>query len=379
MDRIIKVGYLIDTISTETAGTEKQLLETIRRLERRRFEPMLMCLWESEWMRHNALPCMCLILGYQGFIKASFPRVVKRLGSLIRDYNIDIIHTFFEDSIFVALLTKIISRRPAVLLSSRRDIGLGAKNRPWYHSLYRLVLPFANRCFDGIIANSEQVSRYVSGKENVEQQKIKVIHNGIDIPDHHSGQSCVLEFDQENIWIGMVANLTPVKRHDVLLKAVSALHQRAPSLKFKASLLGSGPERQKLEELAKKLGIEALIHFEGAVKDVPFYLYNIDVGVLCSDREGLSNAILEYMGCGLPVVATGVGGNAELVDHQNGILIPPGDHLALADALEKLITKPHLRSQMGEVSLQKIKDNFSWKKTMTTLENYYISFFSHHS
>ncbi len=324
-------------------------------------------------MRNNTLPCDCRVLGYRGFLKANFLKVIRKLADLIHEHEINILQTFFEDSIFVGLLGKTISRSPVVLLSSRRDIGLGLKNRPWYHSLYRLVLPLVNRYFDGIITNSERVKRYVSAKERVNPEKIKVIYNGIDIPYAPSTNPLLFLSIPETTWIGVVASLTPVKRHDVLLRAISELHRKNSDLDFKVLLLGDGPERQKLKQLANSLRIKDRIHFEGAVKNVFDYLYNIDIGVLCSDREGLSNAIMEYMACGLPVIATSVGGNVELVDERNGVLIPPDDHLALADALERLITQPELRKQMGKASLKKIRDNFSWQKTMTTLEAYYSS------
>jgi len=324
-------------------------------------------------MRNNTLQCDCRVLGYQGFLKANFPIVIKRLADIIQDHDVNILQTFFEDSIFVGLLGKIISRSPVVFLSSRRDIGLGLKNRPWYHSIYRLILPCVYRHFNGIIANSEQVKRYVSANERVGMEKIEVIYNGIDIPERPSTCPLLFNSNPEAIWVGVVASLTPVKRHDLFLKAVAELQKRGSRPNLKVVFLGEGPEKDKLLNMCSKFGIERLIHFEGAVKNVFDYLYNIDIGVLCSDREGLSNAIMEYMACGLPVIATSVGGNGELVDERNGILIPPGDHLALADALERLITRPELRKQMGKASLEKIRDNFSWQKTMITLESYYSS------
>src|SRR5688572_6187336 len=121
----MKIAFIIDTISCDTAGTQKQLLETIRRLNRNEFEPELICLWESRWMTSNTLPCPCTVLGYRGFIKTDFPNVVRRLANLISSRKIDIVQSFFEDSIFVAALGATFARPRPILLSSRRDIGLG--------------------------------------------------------------------------------------------------------------------------------------------------------------------------------------------------------------------------------------------------------------
>src|SRR4051794_6687562 len=106
----MKIAYLIDTIATGTAGTQKQLLEIIRRLDPAEFEPQLICLWESPWMAANPLPCRCTVLGYRGFLKPNFPSVVRKLAAVIDADSIDVIQTFFEDSIFVAALGTALAR-----------------------------------------------------------------------------------------------------------------------------------------------------------------------------------------------------------------------------------------------------------------------------
>ncbi len=307
----------------------------------------------------------------------SFVGVVRRLVKNIKERQIDIVQTFFEDSIFIGFFGKIISNQPLLLLSSRRDIGLGKDNQPWYHSLFSIALPWVNRYFDAIIANSEQVRLYVSKREKVSLGKIKVIHNGVLIPDPPSKTRLVISSQDTIVKIGLVASLTPVKRHDVLIKALAELVCRSLRHSFQVYLLGDGPERGHLNNLVSEFALQEHIHFVGAVKDVASYLYDFDIGVLCSDREGLSNAILEYMANGLPVVATAVGGNIELVDEKNGICVPPGDFIALADALQVLINDAQLRKKLGGGSLQKIQQFFSWEKSMAELENYYLDFIEH--
>jgi len=372
IDGKINVAYLIDTISCDTAGTQKQLLEIIRRIDLDRFDPCLICLWRSEWMVLNELPCACIVLGYQGFIKKSFPGVVSRLVKAVADRKLHIIQTFYEDSIFIGFFAKILVRGPLVLLSSRRDIGLGRENQPWYHSLFALALPKVNRYFNGILANSEQVSLYVAKKEKTDLAKIKVIRNGIDIPPKPLELPLLFSKESGEIWLGIVASLTPVKRHDVLIKAIAELCSRGVNLNFRVLLLGEGPEYSNLIKMVAELNLQDHICFGGVVQDVVPYLYHIDIGILCSDREGLSNAILEYMACRLPVVASSVGGNVELVDADNGICFPPGDHLALALALQKLLEDSTLRKKLGAGSIKKIRESFSWDKSMSELEDYYI-------
>ena len=371
------MAYLIDTIASDNAGTEKQLIETIRRIDRTSFEVSLICLWESDWMRNNKLPCPCLVLGYQGFFSLSFPIVIRRLAQIVAEKRIQIIQTFFEDSIFVAWIGSLFTKQRTVLLSSRRDMGLGNQNQPWYHKIYTLLLPFVNKRFTGIIANSKQVRKYAARREKISVNKIKVIYNGVTIPERPRYIPSIFRKNDGDIWIGLVASLTPVKRHDLLIKAYTIIKTAIPKSKIQILFLGEGKERDKLENLVKRLQVEKNIHFAGVVKDVAAYLYQLDIGVLCSDREGLSNAILEYMACALPVVATKVGGNTELVDKENGICVLPDDVEALAKALSQLIENEDMRKKMGTASLAKTKRYYSWHRSMAELESYYKTLVVH--
>ena len=153
MHKPIKISYLIDTIISDKAGTEKQLLEIIRRLDRKVFEPSLVCLSSSPWMEKNALPCPFYDLRYKGFINTGFPGVLLRLARYIQEQDISIVQTFFEEPIMVAIIGAKLARKKPILLSSRRDIGLGQEH-PWYHSIFKVLRPYVNRGLDGIVVNS---------------------------------------------------------------------------------------------------------------------------------------------------------------------------------------------------------------------------------
>ena len=371
----ISIAHIIDTIETDTAGTQKQLIEIIKRLDKNKFDSYLICLWESAWMRVNKLPCDTVVLGYKGFLKANFLKVVRRLSQVLGDKKIDIIQTYFEDSIFVSYLGAMVSKRKPVLLTSRRDIGLGS-GRPWYHSIYRIVLPFVNMSFDGMVVNSLEVKRIVSRREIVPDRKIKVIPNGIELPAKNESEPNIFSKVKGDVWIAVAASLTPVKRLDVFLEAISKIIVIRPDISFQALILGDGPERSKLLDLAQDLNIGSRVHFVGAVKNVVAYLQRSDIGVLCSDREGLSNAILEYMACGLPVIASDAGGNIELVDSSNGALFARGDANALAIELAALATNNEERERKGKRSLERIRTCYSWERTIGALEGYYGAWIS---
>jgi glycosyltransferase involved in cell wall biosynthesis len=368
----MNVAFLIDTIETDTAGTQRQLLETIRRLGSRGFRCTLICLYESAWMRSNPLPCETICLGYRGLISLSILPVLRRLRSALAKRDIEVLQTFFEDSIFVAWLATLLWKRRPTLLSSRRDIGLGTGNQPWYHGVFRALLPLVNRSFDAIVVNSERVKDFVAKRESTRRSKIVVQYNGVELPPPAvDSKPAVFGADSKRIWIAFVASLTPVKRHDVFLMALRELLDALPSLPVHAVILGDGPMRAQLSRQAEQLGISGSVHFEGACKDVTPYLKHAHIGVLCSDREGLSNAILEYMANSLPVVATHVGGTPELVCEANGILVPPNDPQALYHALALLCTDEEMRKSRGNESRRIVEERFSWSASLDTLTDCY--------
>lgn len=368
----IRIAYLIDTISSDKAGTEKQLLNIVNQINKNMFEVVLVCLHETRWMRENSIPVRCINLGYKGIFKTNIFGVVRRLAALIDQEKFDIMQTFFEESIYVALLGRTFSRHKPVLLSSRRDLGLGV-DEPFYHMFFKGIKPLVMKLYDGIVVNAEAVKGHVIRYEAVRASKVAVILNGLDIPESLQEMPSTMQAHPGSIWIGIVANLKPIKRIDLFIDALACLKHRFEDVNIHGIVLGDGHLLGMLESKAKESGIGDRLHLAGACSNVNDYLQHIDIGVLCSDKEGLSNAILEYMANGLPVVATAVGGNSELVDGRNGICVPPGDATAIADALAVLIGSPELRKTMGDQSLQKVRNNHVWSKVMPQWENFYTS------
>lgn len=365
--------YLIDTMACDTQGTQKQLLETIRRLDRSRWVPHLVCLWESPWMRNADLPCPVHVLGHTGFLKPELPRVLWRLRRLFRDLDVDLVHILFDEAIFVGWLAAGPASRLPVLVSSRRDMGLGAANQPWYHRLFPYVLPLVNRRFAGILANAEMVRQYASERERTPPAKFEVIRNGVDLPETRAGmvRDGVSTDPAGGVNVAIVASLTAVKRHDLLLQAWAQLPRPVLALRPRLHVFGDGPLQGALEAQARALNIDSQITFAGAVADVSDRLERMDLAVLCSDREGLSNAILEAMACGLPVVATDVGGNRELVDAGCGLLVPSGDPAALSRALAALMRDANRRRRLGAGARARVAAEFSWDQAMARLTFWY--------
>jgi glycosyltransferase involved in cell wall biosynthesis len=144
----------------------------------------------------------------------------------------------------------------------------------------------------------------------------------------------------------MVANFSPVKRHDMLLQALTQVREKLPDVR--CLLIGDGVLRVTVEGMAQQMGLSEMVVFFGSRSDVPDLLPAIDVFALTSDSESFSNAIVEAMALGKPVVATDCGGPAEsVVEGETGFLVPPGQPVILAEKITLLLQSPILAQQMG--------------------------------
>jgi glycosyltransferase involved in cell wall biosynthesis len=164
--------------------------------------------------------------------------------------------------------------------------------------------------------------------------------------------------------IGIVARLDPVKNHASLLRAMRHVIDTYSDATL--LVIGDGPLRKKLEELATDLGLGRGIRFLGMRDDVPALLGALDVLVLCSLSEGLSVSLIEECAAGKPTVATAVGGNAEVVEHgRTGLLVFPGDAGALADAIIALLDDPQRASRLGQAARRKFLAEFTLERMVS--------------
>jgi glycosyltransferase involved in cell wall biosynthesis len=229
---------------------------------------------------------------------------------------------------------------------------------------------------DRILVNSESAKQSVVKKERVDPKDIDVIPNGIDVTKftyseeerHVNRQAFGLKADE--CCVGIIANMSrPVKRVDIFLKAAAEVYKHEKNTIF--LVVGDGYLKDELEKLTKILGIESRTQFLGLQKEVIPYLASFDIGVCTSDSEGFSNAILEYMAMGLPVVATNVGGNKEVVQNEiNGFLVNPNDPEAVAESILKIIKNGELKEKMSQNSLRMVR-HYSWENKIKEIERYY--------
>lgn len=282
-------------------------------------------------------------------------RYLAQLNNKILNMLPDIVHTYFFWSIIYGRLLKM-KGRINVLVENREDEGFN-----WGLHEY-LLLRMTKYLPDKIICVSEAVKKVVQERERMEESRISVINNGVDANHGSSGLQAVtrreLGFQEENLVIGMVANCNrPVKGVGNFLDVVPAIVSAVPSARF--IFVGGGNEEKALREKARMLGIEPYLVFVGYTKEIHRYYEIMDISVLNSFSEGLSLTLLESMGYGIPVVATRVGGNPELVvEGETGYLVPVNNRSLLADRIVKLLVNPELRRSMGEEGRRRIDRKF---------------------
>jgi glycosyltransferase involved in cell wall biosynthesis len=354
----LNIAFIIDEIGVSTAGTEKHLLSLINSLSRSSFKPFLVVLRSSEYLRNNPTSCPSHVLGIQKLFSCKSIKQGVKLCIFLRENSISIAHIFFNDSsIFAPFFCKL--ARSKVILS-RRDLGFN-------YTPKQLLLLKLNRLFiDYVIVNSKAVKKIVCTKERwASVKKVKVIHNGVNfkklmkvVP---SGLRSQLNIPPKAHIVGIVANLNPWKRHEDLIEAFCYVHDKKPESQL--VIVGDGILEESLRKKAENLGLKQAVHFLGALENVIPVVQEFSVGVLCSETEGFSNAILEYMACGKPVVATITGGNVEIIEHGiNGFLVPVGDIKSLAFRILTLLNDKAIRHKFGNAGIYKVQSEFAFEK-----------------
>lgn len=330
-------------------GSERQMTEIARALDRSRFEPHVGCFiaegLRARELREAGVPI--LHLPVESFKSPAAVGGARRLARYVREKNIEIVHAFdYPMNVFAIPVARYFSHTAA--LSSQR--GHRDLTPPFYLRLLRMTDAMA----DGIVVNCDFLKRHLEQDYAVAPERIHLCYNGIDLetfsrePDDRSGQV---------LTIGTACALRPEKSLATLLEgfAVAAKENTA-----RLAIIGDGPELDPLRRRAAELGIAALVDFHPATHDVAGWLRRLDIFVLPSRTEALSNSLMEAMACGCASIASNVGGNPELIRHeQTGLLFEAGDAQGLAAALGTLIANEPLRRQLADAGHDFIHQNFS--------------------
>ncbi len=369
-DRSARLAPLVVHVvhSFGTGGLENGLVNLINRTPPERYRHAILCLTESgvfEERLEGEVPVMALH-ARPGHSFAEYAKIRRALAA----WRPAIVHTRNLSALEAQIPARLVPGAHRVHGVHGRDVfDLEGRNRK-YNLLRRAIRPLVQR----YTAVSRDLARWLVETIGVPPHKVVQIYNGVDqerFTPHGSDAGDRLPdgfLPPDALVIGTVGRLAAVKDQVTLIRAFARLVGQLPNEmagSLRLVLVGDGPERAALEGLVRELSLGERVWLAGDQSDVPEWLRTFDIFVLPSLGEGISNTILEAMATGLPVVATRVGGNPELVTpEESGLLVPPGDSDALAGALARLVGDGGLRQAMGEAGLARVRRDFHWERTV---------------
>jgi glycosyltransferase involved in cell wall biosynthesis len=361
--RPVRACFLIDELAL--AGTESQLLALVRRFDRRKVQPVLALLKaDPEAGPDPIADCPVVHLGVRKLCRPATVAKLWRFARWLRREQIDVLQLYSPDSTYFGAPAGRLAGVPHVLRVRNNCNHWMTGTDRWLGRRY-------NRLVTGTLTNCEAAQQAVLRDEGPDPASVTVLANGVDLERFDDIPSWNCWQRPQGEWrVGVVANLRPVKGLDVFLAAAADLAATNPGLTF--HLAGAGPLRPALEQQARSLGLEDRVRFRGAVADIPAFLASIDVAVLPSHAEGMSNALLEYLAAGRPVVATAVGAAPDLIEHgKHGLLVPPGSAERLADAVRALLLLPEQAAVMAASARQRVRERHSRAAMIERFERFY--------
>ncbi|MCK5091199.1 MAG: glycosyltransferase family 4 protein [Gammaproteobacteria bacterium] len=300
---------------------------------------------------------------------SSFDRkVIRQIQAAIDKYSIDILHAHDFRSDMFGLICAKLSKKP-IVSTCHGWIANNIKGKI-YISLDKIILRFFNRIISVSDAMRQQL--VCSG---VNLQKIKVIRNALVVENYQPDRG-KQEFRNElglGLNINIIANigrLSPEKGQDIFLRSAAEVVSKCKNVCF--VLIGKGPEKEKLEKMAKDLGISQYVVFTGYRSDMHSIYNSVDLVVQSSFTEGMPNVILESLLMGVPVLATRVGGTVEIVSHENtGYLIDPYSQRQLTNGIMNYMSDSKRHRVMAENGRDFVARNFDHKVRIDQLMNLY--------
>ncbi len=293
-------------------------------------------------------------------------KIIQQLVAIIKELDIDIIHTHNPSPHFYGAIAGFLTRRPVIHTKHGRNYPTDNKKV--------LLNKISSLLTKKIVAVSRNAADVCLNVEKIPATKVTVILNGTDTNLFSPG-GYESEKVQGSVRIGIVARLSGEKDHQTLLSACKLLANQTTD--FHLEIIGDGPLRGSLEKSVETLGLDTHVSFSGMRHDVPKLLCQLDIFVLSSTTEGISLTLLEAMATELPIVATNVGGNPEVViDGETGYLVSSQNPEEMAKKLLLLINDKNLRRKMGEKGRERVIANFSIKETARKYEELYCSVLS---
>lgn len=335
-------------------GAEGQLTQVATRLDRTRFEPIVYCL-------SSAVEPYAAQIEMAGIRVRSIPgHPLRRLRQLARCFNeddIEVVHSWLYLANAAAGILQLVSPRRALITSAR--------NRKVHGRVNQIANAMAFRLSDAIVANSSDVATYIAQRYWAPLSRIRVIVNGIDTQRFRPAASP----DLDRPLIVTAGRMVEQKNHALFLRAAAQLRERLPAARF--AIVGDGPLAAVLQAQAADLELSDAVRFLGERGDIETILPTASMFWLTSRWEGMPNVVLEAMACGLPVIATDVGGARELIDHGvTGFIVHSDDEAAFVKHSVALLGDSPSWKQAARAARAKA-ETFSLKRLVDILESLY--------
>jgi glycosyltransferase involved in cell wall biosynthesis len=349
---------LLDTL--RGGGAERIAVEVAAGLNRDRYAPTVLATREGGLLE-DVLERAGIGYTILGRRRGFSPRKYRRAHRLLR--SMDLIHSnMLGSNLWGALL----SRSTGVPLVAREPTFSGARTRLRTYGYRWWIAPVA-RC---IICPSTIVAQSLYD-EGVPRGLVEVIPNGVrtDAALSREEARAELGLDPNAFVVGIVAGLREEKAHEVLLRAAARLRDEGREVSL--CIVGDGPRRAALAKAASSLGLDGSVNWAGERAEAKRLPAAFDVGVICSDFEGLPVAALEILAAGVPMVSTAVGTMPTILSEGAGLAVPVRDDVALASAIRRFIDEPDLIARAGARARELIREHYEFQNMVRAFERVY--------
>lgn len=373
----LRILFVIGTL--DVGGAENHLVRIAKQLKLRGWEPEVFVMslggpltaeLASAGIPVHGVDCQWCKKLPRGRTLSQLVSTMLHLIHIMRTRNPAVSHFFLPGAyIFGGVASFFSKSNPRIM--SRRSLNNYQQSNPTYARIERWLHPRMNLVCANSFAVLEQLEQ-----EGVSPERLRLIYNGIEAApswaaDHRARMRTELNIPDGAVVLVIVANLIPYKGHEDLIDALSFVAAELPAPWFVLCLGRDDGIGQRLRERAANAGVAEQVRWLGSRRDVPQILAASDIGLLTSHQEGFSNAVLEAMAAGLPMVVTDVGGNAEaVIDGETGFVVPAKDPQALAVAIRRLVNDPS-RHLMGERGRERVQSYFSLETCVNAYERLY--------
>jgi glycosyltransferase involved in cell wall biosynthesis len=349
----IRVLHLVRSL--DVGGLERVVLSLIEGMNRAGIRPWLGCLsGPGKWHKRAEVN----ETWYGRLAETGRLRTVRSLRQFVKERGINIIHSHNPEPHLFAVLASLFTNVSVIHTKHGRNYPNNRK-RVW------LNRQLARRTKQ-LVAVADDVAAVAVDIEGIPAEKVRVIRNGVDVDGIASKASASditktraqLDIPAGSCVVGTVGRLSPEKNYSLLVRAVSGVMEDERHLVL--LLVGDGPERSALEELARESGVHERVRFAGMRDDVIPLIAAMDIFCLSSITEGTSITLLEAAACGVPAIVTDVGGNREIVSHEKtGIVVPGENKDGLRAAIRLLVKDRSMRQRLGKSARERVATGYS--------------------